>query len=385
MRAGWWVRAGGVAGFLVAAMALAACPAPAIPVATTLATTGLDNSQTLEIYLPPGSLAVSVVCYAGFAGGSAPAVPIDTSPPTQADPRGVVGYRFNVPDGQAPGTYYAIITGGGTGSRTVAPRLDALVDGNGLFTAEGVSVSPGNPLTLLTSGFLPDEPITFAISAAPPAMPATSAAARLVVPASPSTFARSAPTDSTAYVAMEEAVMSSDGTHFVSVGTLSPLRISDGRGGDIGWDATVQASDLVPCADYSPSATYFDGVTPTSLSQIPACSSTTNLYPAGTAYQVDTISAANLGLDISFLAPADTPLLPGVLAYPAIEPANILPDGTAPYGLGLAQSRPLAHGNTAAEGGGSVGTVFVVGTVTLNIPTVTRAGSYGTTMTVTVI
>ena len=64
------MRAGGVAGFLVAAMALAACPAPAIPVATTLATTGLDNSQTLEIYLPPGSLAVSVVGYAGFAASA---------------------------------------------------------------------------------------------------------------------------------------------------------------------------------------------------------------------------------------------------------------------------------------------------------------------------
>jgi hypothetical protein len=243
----------------------------------------------------------------------------------------------------------------------------------------------------MTSGFLADEPISFAISSSAPTLPARSVAARFVVPTRlgalgrRSAFTRAASTDSTAYVPMGAPTMGSDGTHFVSTGALSPLRISDGRGGDIGWDATVQASDFVPCADYAPTATYFDGVTPTSLSQVPACSSPTPLSPAATSYQVATISAANLGLDISFLPPADTPLLPGVSASPAISPANVLPGATAPDGLGLAQSRPLAHGKTAAEGGGSVGTVFVVGTVSLNIPTVTRAGSYGTTLTVTVI
>ncbi|MSW40580.1 MAG: hypothetical protein F2842_00045 [Actinobacteria bacterium] len=383
-----------MAAVLIAGLVVAAGPTSAVSVAPMLAPASVDNSQTLEIYLPPGSLTVSVVGSAGFAGGSAPAVPIDTSPPTQADARGVVGYRFNVPDGQASGTYYATITGGGTGTRTVAPRLDALVDGNGVFTSEGVSVAPGNPLTLLTSGFLPDEPITFTISASLPALPGRSAAASFVVPSqvgarallgSISRADTTDSTDSTGYVPMGSPTMGSDGTHFVSTGALSPLRISDGRGGDIGWNATVQASDLVPCAAYSPTATYYDGVTPTSLSQVPACSSPTSLSPAATAYQVDTISAANLGLNISFMAPADTPLLSGVLAQPAIQPANVLPGATPPDGLGLAQSRSLAHGKSAAEGGGSVGTVFVVGTVSLNIPTVTRAGSYGTTLTVTVI
>ena len=181
---------------------------------------------------------------------------------------------------------------------------------------------------------------------------------------------------------LQTLTLSSDGTHYSATGLLQPVQVSDSRSSDPGWTASIQASELIPCQDFTTSSIFFDQSGATAGT--PGCSNPTPVADALATHTVRMISAANVGISPVLVPPATGSLPVGAEPGPPVTPALTLPKTLAGTTLGLATNQVLAVGKGAA-GGGSTGDTLIGGAVTVNIPMVTAPGSYGGLLTVTVI
>ncbi|MBM7772321.1 hypothetical protein JOD54_002525 [Actinokineospora baliensis] len=142
-------------------------------------------------------------------------------------------------------------------------------------------------------------------------------------------------------VVLPSPVMAADGSLLTTAGSLNPIKVTDTRAGNPGWNVSGQVSDFVNGAN--------------------------------------SINGANLGWTPKLVDKS----APQVIAVGAqVNPANaIAPGATAPNGLGLAAARVLA---TAAALGGN-GTANLSADLALNVPTSTVAGTYSALLTLTAI
>ena len=191
-----------------------------------------------------------------------------------------------------------------------------------------------------------------------------------------------------------------------ATGLLNPVKVIDTRAGDYGWNLSVRANDFVPCGSYNPTGlTYFNSE-PSSVyandattGLIPGCSAPAALASAPKPYQKQSISANNLGIAASLATSTTTAAQPGttfipndgVVAQPVVQPDLQLP-GTGPGATkGVQAPRTIVIGTGGLAGadgqkiGSATGVVSVNGALTLRVPTVTVAGAYATTLTITLV
>ncbi|SES37330.1 Ig-like domain-containing protein [Actinokineospora terrae] len=142
-------------------------------------------------------------------------------------------------------------------------------------------------------------------------------------------------------VVLPSPVMAADGSLLTTSGSLNPIKVTDTRAGNPGWNVSGQVSDFSNGAN--------------------------------------SINGANLGWTPKLVDKS----APQVIAVGAqVNPANaIAPGASAPNGLGLAAARVLA---TAAALGGN-GTANLSADLALNVPTSTVAGTYSALLTLTAI
>ena len=189
-------------------------------------------------------------------------------------------------------------------------------------------------------------------------------------------------------VVLNTPTISTDGSHFIATGVLNGIKVQDTRAGDFGWVASVVATNFVACSSYSSSDKWFNGTESGGATvgngTAPACTSPNALAAASAGYQQTTINAYNLGILPSALPDTANSLTlnTGVVAASAIQGANVLPGATG-SGLGVSRTIVTATGGTGT--GSATGTAIVGGALTLNVPTVNVAGSYASTLTVTVL
>lgn len=185
--------------------------------------------------------------------------------------------------------------------------------------------------------------------------------------------------------------LSSNGKYFVATGGVQPIVISDTRAGDFGWHVDVAATDFVGTKGGPSFATgpYYN-----------------NKYP----WQQNVINAANLGFVDDFLtAPVALPspnltttLNTGDVLVPVSEANGLTPSGgsgriagaagftTSPLLPGVSSTTGLGSARriinaTGGQGiGSATGDAEFSGHFQLNIPTVTIADTYVSTLTYTV-
>ncbi|MGH3860442.1 Ig-like domain repeat protein [Actinokineospora sp.] len=142
-------------------------------------------------------------------------------------------------------------------------------------------------------------------------------------------------------VILPSPVMAADGSLLTTSGALNPIKVTDTRAGNPGWNVSGQVTDFVNGAN--------------------------------------AINGANLGWSPKIV---DKSPVQNITAGAVVNPANaIVPGASAPAGLGLATSRVLA---TAASLGGN-GTANLAADLALNVPTSTVAGTYTARLTLTAI
>ncbi|WP_051385398.1 Ig-like domain-containing protein [Actinokineospora inagensis] len=142
-------------------------------------------------------------------------------------------------------------------------------------------------------------------------------------------------------VVLPSPVMAADGSLLTTAGSLNPIKVTDTRAGNPGWNVSGQVSDFSNGAN--------------------------------------TINGGNLGWTPKLV---DKSAPQNITVGAAVNPANaIAPGASAPAGLGLASARTLA---TAAALGGN-GTANLSADLALNVPTSTVAGTYSALLTLTAI
>ncbi|WP_436494462.1 Ig-like domain repeat protein [Actinokineospora sp. HUAS TT18] len=142
-------------------------------------------------------------------------------------------------------------------------------------------------------------------------------------------------------VVLPSPVMAADGSLLTTAGSLNPIKVTDTRAGNPGWNVSGQVTDFVNGAN--------------------------------------AINGANLGWTPKIV---DKSPVQNITAGAVVAPANaIVPGATAPAGFGLASARVLA---TAAALGGN-GTANLTADLALNVPTSTVAGTYTARLTLTAI
>lgn len=225
---------------------------------------------------------------------------------------------------------------------------------DGATTLGTVAVSNGsavfNTTTLalgshsLTASFVPADTTAYGASASQ-AVPFT--VTKYVPPTATETITTTVDAGSlnisvpTGQVSLPDPALNSNGTLFTTSGSLETVTVTDNRAGNPGWTASGLATAFSQTGGTVQINAENLGWTPGT--------------PTGSAGQTLTIG-------------------------PAVAPANGVPasdNGTA----GLAQSRTLV---SAASGAG-LGTAKIGATLALNVPTTTTAGTYQSTLTLTVI
>ncbi|CRK62099.1 hypothetical protein [Alloactinosynnema sp. L-07] len=142
-------------------------------------------------------------------------------------------------------------------------------------------------------------------------------------------------------VVLPSPVMAADGSLLTTAGSLNPIKVTDTRAGNPGWNVSGQVTDFINGAN--------------------------------------SINGANLGWTPKIV---DKSPVQVITAGALVDPANaIVPGATAPNGLGLATARVLA--SAAALGGN--GTANLTADLALKVPTSTVAGTYTARLTLTAI
>ncbi|TCO62424.1 Ig-like domain-containing protein [Actinocrispum wychmicini] len=143
-------------------------------------------------------------------------------------------------------------------------------------------------------------------------------------------------------VTLPSPVMLPDGSKLTTAGALNPVRVTDTRAGNPGWNVSGQVAD------------FGDG-------------------------QSHSINGANLGWTPKVI---DKVTAQTITAGPAVTAGNALaPGAAAPAGVGLSSARTLATA-TALAGNG---TAHLGADLALNVPTATVAGTYTAVLTLTAI
>jgi hypothetical protein len=216
----------------------------------------------------------------------------------------------------------------------------AVANGSAAFNTTALALGSHN----LPASFVPANTTAFGSSASP-AVPFT--VTKYVPPTTTETITTTVDAGSlnisvpTGQVTLPDPVLNSNGTLFTTSGSLETVTVTDNRAGNPGWTASGLATAFSQAGGSVQISAENLGWTPG--------------QPTGSAGQTLTIGAA--------VAPAN-----GVAASD---------NGNA----GLSQSRTLV---SAASGAG-LGTAKVGASLALNVPTTTTAGTYQSTLTLTVI
>lgn len=245
-------------------------------------------------------------------------------------------------------------------------------------------------------------PITSAFAVTAPAGIINNETIQVTVPVG----ALSATVVSNPVVVLGNWTLDASGRFNTATGLLNPVKVIDTRAGDYGWNLSVRANDFVPCGSYHPAGLTFFNTEPSSVyaadsttGLIPGCSAPAALASAPKPYQKQAISANNLGIAASLASSTTTAAQPGttfvpndgVVAQPVVQPDLQLP-GTGPGATkGVQAPRTIVVGTGGLAGtdgqkiGSATGVVQVNGALTLRVPTVTVAGAYATTLTITLV
>ena len=291
-------------------------------------TTGTQNAgaaTTLTATITPSSLAGTVTFTAG-----------GTTLGTATVSAGTASYVWNISPGQA------------TGATTISAQ----------FTPTDI-VNVSTPAAATE---------TFTVAAALGIN--TSGTVTVVLPTG--TLTLTAPAAMT--LTLANPVLSSNGKYFIAAGAATPVTVYDTRAGDFGWNLKVASTDFVG----TKGGVSF--VAPTK-------------YP----WQVDVINAADLGFTAdSVVAPVGETLNTGVTASDPTVAANglianvLLPNTASTTGLNAQRQVVFgqggtggALGNAGTTTGSATGHAIFLGSLVLNIPTVTVADTYTSTLTYT--
>jgi hypothetical protein len=143
-------------------------------------------------------------------------------------------------------------------------------------------------------------------------------------------------------VTLPSPVMLPDASMLTTSGSLNPVRVTDTRAGNPGWNVSGQITDFGDGASHS-------------------------------------INGANLGWTPKII---DKVAAQSITAGPSVSAgAGLEPGAAAPAGVGLGTSRTLATANTLAGNG----TAHLSADIALNVPTSTVAGTYTAVLTLTAI
>ncbi|MGH3933282.1 MAG: Ig-like domain repeat protein [Pseudonocardiaceae bacterium] len=289
--------------------------------------------------------------------GSAPNIQGSTSP--------AVSYQVNAPVSTPTTTGLSVNPTGTvpqftpvTLSSTVSPSAAA---GSVQFTDNGANLGAPVPVSggaatfnatglapgahAFTARFVPANPAAFTASeSAPVALQVTPFSGATATETISTTVNAGALVISVANqsVTLPSPTLLPDSSLLTTGGAINPVTVTDTRAGNPGWSCSGQVTD------------FSDGAS-------------------------SAINGGNLGWTPKLVdkGPAQT-ITPG----PAVSPApGIAPGATPPPGLGLSSSRSLA---TATSGAG-LGTANLGADLALNVPTSTQAGTYSSTLTLTVI
>ncbi|WP_194906164.1 Ig-like domain-containing protein [Catenulispora rubra] len=216
----------------------------------------------------------------------------------------------------------------------------ALTNGSAAFNTTTLALGTHS----LTASFVPTNTTAFGASVSS-AVPIT--ITKFVPPTTTETITTTVDAGSlnisvpTGQVTLPDPALNSTGTLFTTSGSLETVTVTDNRAGNPGWTASGLATAFSQTGGTAQISAENLGWTPG--------------QPTGSAGQTLTIG-------------------------PAVAPANGVPaadNGTA----GLSQSRTLV---SAASGAG-LGTAKIGASLALNVPTTTTAGTYQSTLTLTVI
>jgi hypothetical protein len=161
--------------------------------------------------------------------------------------------------------------------------------------------------------------------------------------------------------------LSSNGKYFIATGGVQPVTVSDTRAGDFGWTLKAQSTDFVGTQGGN-----------------------AFVAPVKYPWQKNVINAANLGFTQTFVdAPVGEtlntgvfPFVPSVVGNGLLPSTNpLLPGLSGSTGLGAARSIILGQGG--GDIGSATGNAIFSGYFQLNIPTVTIADTYVSTLTYT--
>jgi len=249
----------------------------------------------------------------------------------------VQGGNVNLTASVSPATAAGSIAfmDGGTTLGTVA-----VANGSAAFNTTSLALGAHS----LTASFVPTNTTAFSGSASQ-AVPFT--VTKYVPPTTTETITTTVDAGSlnisvpTGQVSLPDPALNSNGTLFTTSGSLETVTVTDNRAGNPGWTASGLATAFSQTGGAGQISAENLGWTPG--------------QPTGSAGQTLTIG-------------------------PAVAPANGVPasdNGTA----GLSQSRTLV---SAASGAG-LGTAKIGASLALNVPTTTTAGTYQSTLTLTVI
>jgi hypothetical protein len=288
---------------------------------STSGSAAAGTATTLNATINPASLAGTVTFSDGASVlGSAP---VNTS-------TGVASFVWNISPGASVGAHTLSATFAPTDTVNVNTPVAPATSAFSIGAATGINVS-GNVTVTLPTG-------TLSITT-PAAMTLT----------------------------FGSKYLSSNGKYFIATGGVQPVTVSDTRAGDFGWTLKTQSTDFVGTQGGN-----------------------AFVAPVKYPWQKNVINAANLGFTQTFVdAPVGETLNTGIAKFLAANTANgllpsdnpLLPGISGTTGLGAARSIVLGQGG--GDIGSATGNAIFSGYFQLNIPTVTIADTYVSTLTYT--